>query len=338
MHIQKSFLKLLAALAVSTALAGTAQATVFTGDLYYTYYQGHGGQNVWKVSFSYDDATFSAGLGNATNIASTNGADGIIFAPNGNLLIGGQGSGNVYEVTAAGAVVNTQNTGAPSYHLTLNPNNNAVYTSDFGGALKTLSFPIGSGAATTNITGSENGVTQVAFGNGASVFYVQGNPNGFGNVGTINLGTGATSRLYSSLRPAHGMIYDPFTNLITMFGAGETGTMSAVDGSGLLVSGLSYGVGDFDQGAVDGFGHALVAGSNALTFIDYSVSHDITDPDHVFNFFASANGVDFVFIDDVAPLVGPGANPNPTPEPASLALLGLGLAGLATSRRRKSVR
>ena len=336
MPINNKFIKLLAAVAVSSALAGTAQATVFSGDLYYTYYTG--GANVWKIGFSYDDSTNVAGLGAATHIASTPGADGIIFAPNGNLLIGGQGSGSVYEVTTGGAPVASQATGAPSYHLTLNPNNLTVYTSDFGGALKKLSLPIGSGVTTTPILGDETGVTQVAFGTGGSVFYVQGSPNGFGNLGTIDLGTGVTTRLHSSVQPAHGLIYDPFTGLMTMFGAGRTGTMSAVDGSGLLTSGSVFGVGDFDQGAVDGFGHALVAGSSAITFIDYSLSNDITDPDFVFNFFTSANGISFSGIDDVAPLVGPGSNPNPTPEPASLALLGLGLAGLAGFRRQKSAR
>ena len=109
-----------------------------------------------------------------------------------------------------------------------------VYTSDFGGALKKLSLPIGSGVVTTPITGDETGVTQVAFGTGGAVFYVQGSPNGFGNLGTIDLGTGATSRLYSAVQPAHGLIYDPFTGLMTMFGRGETGTMSAVNGLCLL--------------------------------------------------------------------------------------------------------
>jgi hypothetical protein len=330
MSTKRVLAHILATTAILAAPVMSAHATVFTGNLYYTLFTG--GQNVWRIGFNYDDVAHNASLGSAVNIASTNGADGIIFAPNGNLLIGGQGFNNVYEVNPSnGAVVNTQALRDQSYHLALDPSGTKVYTSNFRGPLDTVNIPIGTGAALTTITGSAAGLTQVAFGNTGTVFYVDGSPNGGGNLGTINLGTGVTTQLYGGVTPAHGLIFDPFTNLITMFGAGQTGTMNATTGlGGVATSGAIYGVGDFDQGAVDGLGHALVAGSNAITFIDYSVSHDITHPDHVFN-FGGFNG-----IDDVAPLVGPGSNPNPTPEPASLALLGLGLAGLGFSRRRKA--
>lgn len=312
--------------------AVNAEASVFSGTLFYTTYSG--GQNVWSIGFNYDSTAHSYNLNNNTNIASTNGADGIIFAPNGNLLIGGQGSGNVYEVNKTnGAVVNTQFTGTASYHLTLDPSGNKVYTSDFGGRLNTLSIPIGTGNTPTNIIGNDGGITQIAFGMGSSVFYVNGSPNGGGNLGTIDLSTGATSRLYSSVTPAHGLIFDPFTNMITMFGAGHTGTMSATNGSGLKTSNTQFTC-DFDQGAVTGTGIALVAGCGQLTLLDYTQSHDITNPDWYGSI--SVNGS----IDDVAPLVGAGsacgANCGTVPEPATLSLMSLGIIAATLVRRRKA--
>ncbi|MCG2576909.1 PEP-CTERM sorting domain-containing protein [Dechloromonas sp. XY25] len=310
----------------------SSHATLYTGSLYYTTYNG--GQNVWSIGFGYDTVTNAYSLNNNTNIASTNGADGIIFGSNGNLLVGGQGSGNVYEVNKnTGSVVNTQNTGAPSFHLTLDPNGNKVYTSDFGGRLNTVAVPVGTGSTSTTITGGDSGVTQIAFGLNGAVFYVNGSPNGGGNLGTIDLSTGVTTRLYSSVLPAHGLIFDPFTNLITMFGAGRTGTMSALDGSGLTTSDTSF-ICDFDQGALNGSGIALVAGCGSLTLIDYTQSHDITHPDWFGSIFVNS------FIDDVAPLIGAGSecgnNCGTVPEPGTIVLIGLGFLGFATSRRRKA--
>lgn len=312
-----------AAAALSIGIPG-AHATLFEGTLYYTNFSG--GANVNKIDYSYQSVGNVFNLSNQANVASTNGADGIIFAPDGNLLIGGQGTGNVYEVNpTTGALLDTQNTGAPSFHLTLK--SGKIYTSDFGGALKTIDFPMTT-VTTTPISGSETGVTQIAFDAGGNAYYVQGSPNGNGNIGTIDLGTGVTTRLFSTVTSAHGMVFDPFSGLITMFGAGKTGTLSS---GGTLKQSATPFTCDFDQGAVDGRGHALVAGCGSITFIDYSVSGDITAPDY----FTVVGG--FANIDDVAPLVGEGSVPPPSvPEPATLGLLAAGLIGLRPFRSRRS--
>ena len=319
------------ALAAFLALASTVWADqLFNGTLYYTNFTG--GANVNKVTYSYDQTTQTLSMGSAVNIAITPGADGIIFDPAGKLLIGGQGTGQVYEVnpstgTFTGVTPGTTGQDQSSFHLALDPTGTKFYTSDFGGPLDTVPLPFGTQGSTTAISGGDGGVTQIAFAPNGNVFYVDGAPNGFGNLGLINLGTGVTTRLFSGIQPAHGLIFDPFTGLMTMFGAGEVGTMDQNGGS-LLISGSLNG--DFDQGAVDGFGHALVAGNGDITFIDYSISHDITHPDKVII------ETGFGGIDDVAPLVGAGSG-GQVPEPGSIFLLGSALAGLSVyGRKRRS--
>jgi hypothetical protein len=324
-----------AVLGLATAAGiAPASATVFSGNVYYTLFTG--GTNVWKVPYSYDDSVGgTAGLtlssASAIPITASPGADGIVFAPNGDLLIGGQATDKVYEFTPAGTPVTSTAISDQSYHLTVAPDLSGVYTSNFEG--RTL-FKAGlSGGLTGSFTslaisGDDPGVTQVAFAPNGNVFYVDGNPNGFGNLGTIDLATGVTIQQHASVQPAHGLIYDPFTGKMTIFGAGYVGTFDADTALSNLAT-FNTGVGDFDQGAVDGLGHALVAGSNSITFIDYSTSHDITNPDFVIQ------RTGFVNIDDVAPLAGAGSQPTPTPEPASLAILGAGLAALGFARRRR---
>jgi hypothetical protein len=123
-----------------------------------------------------------------------------------------------------------------------------------------------------------------------------------------------------------------------MFGGGAVATLDPNAGTNPAIkTSLKQfdvpGVSDFDQGSVDGFGHAFIAGSGAITFIDYSKTGDITSSQ---NRIIITPG--FGAIDDVAPLVGLGAPPSATPAPGGLTLFALGtlcLGGGSWLRRKR---
>jgi hypothetical protein len=338
-------------LVLSTLLlaSSTAAATQYQGTLYYTRYAGQ--PNVTSLGFTYDDGTHALAYGTQHDIASLNGADGIMFAPNGNLVVTSNSTGLVYRLDkTSGATLQSVSTGTPGladYHMALDPGKNQFYSSNRynrgTGPLDTFGInPDGSfnNATITPIAGDDTDVTQLAFAPNGKILYTDGSPNAFGSIGLFTFGVpnDATTQLIpgGQVRASHGVIYDPFTGLWTMFGGGSVATMDPTAGTNAgIIASLKQSiqfVGDFDQGAVDGFGHAFIAGAGDITFLDYSLSHDITHPDQVIVRGADGVGNGFGNIDDVAPLVGLGA----LPEPGSLALVaGAGLSLLVARFRRR---
>ena len=312
------------------------------GTLFYTTFNG--GQNVWKVDYNYDGNT-AFSLSNDTNIASTNGADGIIFSTNGNLLVGGQNSGLVHEVTSGGVVANSRatNTGQ-SFHLALNPNNAqngagaVVWSTGIPGTLSSLALTGGAllsngvaHAITNAATGSPYAITSLAFDLAGKAYFTSSGGGGVGDFGTIDLNTFQATVIQSNLPAAHGMQFDPFTGDLVLFGSNHISQI-ATGALGVLKSDLTLVGNNFDQGAVDGFGHMYVADNNGkLFFMDYTNAGLVGDASNfIYNKFFKA------FLDDIAPIAGPGGS-NTVPEPTSLAIwAGLGLAGAAVSLMRRS--
>jgi hypothetical protein len=326
----KSGLTALAA-ACALALAGGAHATIWTGTAYFT---RNINPQVDSITYTYDDVAHLISVGAPKEIEALPSADGLLFAPGGKtILVGGGFNNQVYTVPIGGGSFTTNTLPGPgSDHLALH--GASLYTSGPYGQsnaplISATVKPDGTLAniASTTVTGGDTQVTQLVFADG-KVFYDNGQPNCCADVGTIDLSTGVTTQIAANVRAAHGMAFDPYTGLIDLFGAAWAGTINPKTNA---IKQAQITIDDFDQGAPDGFGHALIAGGGGITFVDYRASRDITAPTAVF----FVPGFIFDGIDAIAPIVGAGS----IPEPATWAmmLLGLGAIGAALRRRRRSL-
>lgn len=315
----------------------TASANPVTTTLFYTTFAG--GQNVWRAAFSYDGSGTPGGLSYAsTNIASVNGADGILFNPhNGHLLVGGQGQ-RIHDVPISGSPVTTIATpGVNVFHLAVDPTQQFVYGTGIPGNAARVGINAGGfiGSSTAlNVTGSTTAVSSLAWNAaGTQAFYTNAQSFGSGQFGTATIGaTTITTTVSQVLTAAHGMIFDPFTGFLTLFGDNQ---IAQIDPSnpGVLVASLTLTGVDFDQGTSDGNGHLWVASNNGnVTFFDLtSCAGGLVNSSTCFRDtrFLAAN------LDDLAPLTGPGGcAPNcQIPEPAPLALLLPAFAAMLLARR-----
>ena len=256
-----------AVLAMAACCDTPAKAGPVTQTVYFTTFNG-GGQDVWKTTASYTgngtagNGTFTPGT--AINLASTPGADGIVLNPNnGQLLVGGQATGNIYQVPTAGGSYTTLNAGMSTYEITVDPSGNSVWGGGSEGSATTITSvplnPTGGTPTVKPVSGSNTTITHITFVPGQApgiAFYTSGGDSGGGNFGTIDLSTGVTTALLTGVQYAHGMIYDPFTGDLIISGGNELAQINPTTDA--LVSLLTLSgdpTEELDQGAVDGQGH-----------------------------------------------------------------------------------
>jgi hypothetical protein len=114
----------------------------------------------------------------------------------------------------------------------------------------------------------------------------------------------------------HGGVYDPYSGNLIVFGSDE---INEITTGGLLLAHevattpqcntSCFSSSEFDQGALDGFGHLFIAwNGGGVFFEDYSATGIIGSQASTGNFhYFTTDGGAFNYMDDLAPIIGPGA-------------------------------
>jgi len=330
--------------------AAAANANPITLELFYTTSAG----NVGTAVVTLNGSTLT--IDSNTPIASLSSAAGIIFAPDGDLLIGGGAAPAIItEIAPSGPIGGDRVVGYgilppgnSAFNLAVGPPNppntgtvlRALCNGDCGSNFTTFfplsspisgqmgqSFPVT--AAPGQPTDAITAITGLAFDPANNMWYYGATPDGTstGDFGTVTFGEGAgLVRIADNLHlkaPAHSVLYDPFSNDI-IFDSGDT--IDQFDPlTDSIVSSITCVGQQFEEASVDGQGHLFVASSTGdLLGVDYSAT-----PGRLIDGSCAPSELAFLANDLYGVVVAP------TPEPSSIALLGTALLGLTLFSRRR---
>lgn len=236
-------------------VAAASQPT--NGTIYFTCYANQGtsgsnctgGNDVQKATYTYSGTSLV--VGPPVGVANTQGADGIQFLPNGDLIVAGQQSGTISEITPSGALVKQVSAGVPEAdHISVSPAGlygvNPIITAGGYEGHGMAVLPVGSDgtiSAGTSCALSLNGTPLTAAEEqsfvldtvvwvGTQAYFTESSPSnlygGYGTFGAIDIiyPGGSTPSCSANLIPlltdlpsAHGMAYDSYSNSILTFGS-----------------------------------------------------------------------------------------------------------------------
>jgi hypothetical protein len=268
----------IAAFAAVHAIAGTpAVGTVYIGAAYGTH-------NVYRVDFDYD------GVGtmttNTTTLVTLPSAADAFVIPGGNLIVAGQGT-PVYEVDVIHGTFQTRSTSNNGNTIALDPSDQSVWIGwDDTSPSQVPIDPFGDGTVHA-LHGDDTTITVFAFTPSNGVFYANGSETGFGNVGTVDMSSFATTRLVGNV-PATTIFYDRYSRSLIYAGFGKATQVDPSDPTTTLSSRDDSAAGEnYLSLRPDGRGHLFGTrwGGNGgnptggrLVLVDYSATGLIGDP------------------------------------------------------------
>jgi len=283
------------------AIGITALATGSSGESGVLYFTTFHRTALYRTTFD-----FHAGrpqLGRQQRVTWLPGADGVVFEPDGHAVVGEQNRGTVAEVDPTTGAFRSVASGCPgAFLLTVDPTTDDVFTAGLPGPLCVMPVdPLRPGLV-VDLHGDDTQVTSIAFDGSGRAYYTTGGSFGPGNFGVINVDSGTTTRELSDIAAGHGITYDAYSHTLFLFGGD---TIMQIDPRHLQhpVSELTVPDVQIDQGTTDGHGH-LFAASNygQLVVVDYHLSGQLQSPQNRVTVLHLRND-----LDDIAPLVGPGA-------------------------------
>jgi hypothetical protein len=317
--------------AVALSLSVPAHAHAVRGSIFYTIKGPAPGQprinpeGVKKASFNYNGTTLT--LGARAAVRNLPNADGLIFSPDGDLVVGEGGSGlvNKFAPSGAGPLTTVNAGGGQAFHLALDPRRDRFWTAGIPGSLSEVPLSPFANGTGHGVSGDDSSITGIAFDRATppNAYYTASGPGGHGNVGRINLATFTTTRAITAQDGAHSIVYDPFSDTLLLFGDQHITQLNlpALTIKSQIDLSASYPNLILDQGSVDGKGHIFVGDNNGyLVFVDYANTAALAPASGKNQIsYASFTNVQFLDadVDDVAPLVDPGG-PERTPPTCSL--------------------
>src|ERR1035441_1686453 len=180
------------------------------GRLYYT--RSTTPSSVNWVDFTYDGRGGFT-LTNETLITTLARADGLVIAPDGDLLVGGgcENENLIYKVNPYTGKFVSRIANGGSCHMSLDPNRTRAWAGfDYSGSHLLAEIPLNpfSSGIGHSITGSNSGVGTLAWDTAGNAFYTTSWGGATGAFGAIDLNTFVTSSLLTNLPAAHGMAFD----------------------------------------------------------------------------------------------------------------------------------